>query len=85
MSRKFREPVLIVLTVGMFFEPLATDGKNFLPLRSVTNRRHDQVIADWVSHHAFFKTFMKPVGTLHPWLVCGELVAKSSYKYRFSN
>jgi len=29
MSRKFREPVLIVLTVGMFFEPLATDGKNF--------------------------------------------------------
>ncbi len=38
MSRKFREPVLIVLTVGMFFEPLATDGKNFLPLRSVTNR-----------------------------------------------
>src|SRR5258708_33496182 len=36
--------ILIVLTISMFFEPLATDSKNFLPLRSVTNRQHDQVI-----------------------------------------
>src|SRR5258708_32926023 len=40
MSREFREPILIVWAVGLFFESLATVGKNFLPLR---HRRHDSV------------------------------------------